>query len=111
MIITLALTMNGPLMILLGLMVALVAGAAGGYIMGNMLGKTKPETPLPTTVRLTRDLLAQTSTELEKASRKLTDAQRPELAGSAIVVSRRVEELSSAIGRLGRKARHEEGSL
>lgn len=110
MMMTLALTLNGPLVILMGIMIALVAGAVGGYLMGTQMGKTKPETPLPTTVRLTRDLLAQANGDLEKASRKLTDAQRPELAGSAIVVSRRLEELSSAVGKIGRKAAHQEGS-
>ena len=107
----LALTLNGPMMILMGIMVAAIAGAAGGYMVGTTLGKTPPETPLPTTVRLTRDLLANTCTDMEKASRKLGDARLPEHAGRATVLSRKLSELSTALGRLGKKAQHEEGSL
>lgn len=110
MITTLALTLGGPLMLLFGIMMAAVAGLAGGYLMGVNLGKTRPETPLPTTIRLTRDLLANTTGDLEKASKKLNEAQRPELAGSTLVLARRLSELSSALGRIGHKAKHEEGS-
>lgn len=110
MIHALALTLNGPMVLLMGIMVALVAGAAGGYIVGTSMGKTRPETPLPTTVRLTRDLLSATTTDLEKASRKLTESQKPEAAGRALVLSRRVAEISTALGRVGVKAKHEEGS-
>lgn len=110
MIHALALSLNGPMMLLMGIMVAAVAGAAGGYLLGTNIGKTPPETPLPTTVRLTRDILANTVTDMEKASRKLTEAQLPEHAGRATVLSRKVSELSSALGRLSRKAQQEEGS-
>lgn len=107
----LALTLGGPLMLLFGILMAVVLGAAGGYMVGTSFGRTRPETPLPTTLRITRERLQGSVGEIEKASRKLTSAQRGELAGHALVASKRVTDLSAALGRIGRKARHhEEGS-
>lgn len=102
----LALTLGGPLMLLFGIMVAAVLGAAGGFVVGSTMGRTKPETPLPTTVRLTRDQLAAACADLEKASKKLGSSHKSEESGSALVISRRISELSARLGRLGRQAQH-----
>lgn len=111
MTLVLALTLGGPLMLLFGIMVAAIVGAAGGFVFGTTTGRTKPETPLPTTLRLTRDQLAATCSDLEKASRKLSDARKSEESGAALVVARRIADLSAQLGRLDRKAQHrQEGS-
>lgn len=107
---TLALAVGGPLMLMLGIMIALLAGAAGGFVLGTQLGRASPATPLPTTIRLARDELAATVTRLEKASAKLNAAQRSDLAGAALVVGRRVTDVSSALGALGHKTKVEEGT-
>lgn len=106
----LALSMGGPLMLMFGILIALALGCAGGYVLGNHVGRTRPETPLPTTIRLTRENLAASCTHLEKASAKLNAAQRSEQAGAALVLARRLSELATQLGRIGHKARHEEGS-
>lgn len=105
----LALTLGGPLMLIFGIMVALVVGSAGGYVLGTSIGKTRPETPLPTTIRLTREQLASTCTHLEKASGKLNNAERSERAGAALVLERRLSELSSSLGTIGHKAKRSKG--
>lgn len=110
MIFILAMNMNDPLMLMFGIMVTAVLGCAAGYFVGTSLGATRAPTPLPTTVRVTRERLSSTISQLEKASTKLNEAQRSELAGTALVLSRRVGELSSALGSIGHKAKRQEGS-
>lgn len=110
MISILALTMGGPLMILFGILVAGAVGCAGGYVLGTSIGRTRPETPLPTTIRIARDALAATCTDIEKASRALGEARQAEAAGRALLLAERICELSSQLGRHGRKAKHEEAS-
>ena len=109
MITILAMSMGGPLMLLFGIMVALVVGAAGGYVLGTSIGKTKAETPLPTTIHLAREQLAATCTHLGKASGKLNDAERSERAGTLLVLERRLSELSSKLGAIGHKAKRSKG--
>lgn len=107
----LALTMDGPLMLMFGIVAAAVLGAAGGYVLGTRIGATSPGTPLPTTLRLTRESLASVTAQLEKASSKLNGAQHPELSGTALVLGRRVTDMASELGRIEQKAKHtREGS-
>ncbi|MHB8603769.1 MAG: hypothetical protein ACYDCK_00835 [Thermoplasmatota archaeon] len=90
-----------------GIMAAAAAGGVAGYFAGTTIGQTRPATPLHTTIRLTRDQLAATATQLEKASEKLNASQRGDLAGSALVVGRRITELTNSLGRLDHKAKKE----
>ena len=106
MISILAMTMGGPLMLLFGILAAAVLGCAGGFVIGTTMGRTRPSTPLPTTIRVTRETLATTCTQLEKASAKLNAAQKHELAGTALTLGRRIQELSAALGAVERKAKH-----
>lgn len=106
MIDTLALTMGGPLMLLFGIIAAAVLGCAAGFVMGTTMGRTRPATPLPTTLRVTRETLATTTTQLEKASARLNTARRSDLAGSALILGRRIAELSAGLGALERKTKH-----
>lgn len=107
----LALSMGDPLMLMFGIMIALALGCAGGYLLGTALGRTRPATPLPATVQATREHLASTCASLEKASTKLNAAHRSELAGTALVLARRLSDLSTQLGSIGHKARRQqEGS-
>ena len=107
----LALSMGGPLMLMFGIMIALALGCAAGYVLGTALGRTRPATPLPATIQLTREHLNSTGAHLEKASSKLNKAERSEMAGTALVLARRLADLSTQLGRIGHKARREqEGS-
>lgn len=109
--ISLALSMSDPLMLMFGIMIALGLGCAAGYVLGTAAGRTRPETPLPTTIQLTRDHLAAATGHLEKASAKLNAADRAEMAGGALVLARRLSEMSAKLGGIGHKARREqEGS-
>lgn len=109
--ITLALSMGSPLMLMFGILIALALGCAGGYVIGQALGRTRPETPLPATIQLTRENLASACNHLEKASTKLNAARRPESAGATLVVARRLSDLATQLGRIGHKAgRQQEGS-
>lgn len=110
MTIVLALSMGSPLMLMFGIMIALALGCAGGYVLGTALGRTRPETPLPNTIRITREHLSSTCTHLEKASAKLNAAERSEMAGNALVLARRLSEASTRLGGIGHKAkRSQEG--
>ena len=107
----LAMSMTDPLMLMFGILITAVLGCAAGFFLGTSMGATRPATPLPTTIQVTRERLTSTVTQLEKASTRLNEAQRSELAGTALVVSRRISELSSKLGSLGAKTRREqEGS-
>lgn len=111
MTLVLALSMGSPLMLMFGIMIALALGCAGGYVLGTALGRTRPETPLPNTLRVTREHLSSTCAHLEKASARLNAGQRSELAGGALVLSRRLSEISTKLGGIGHKARrNQEGS-
>lgn len=94
-------------MLMFGIMAAAAAGGAAGYVAGTTIGRTRPSTPLPTTIRLTRDQLAATCTQLEKASECLNASQRGDLAGTTLGVGKRVSELASALGQVGHKATRE----
>lgn len=107
MITVLAIELGDPLMLMFGIMAAAAAGGAAGYVFGIGLGRTRPSTPLPTTIKLTRDQIAAASQQVEKASQKLQASQRSELAGSALVVGRRLADMTSALGRIGHKASKE----
>lgn len=105
--ITLAMTMGDPLMVMFGILVAIAAGAGAGYVAGTSIGKTRPATPLPTTVKLTREQLASTCSQLEKASAKLNEAEQSELSGRALIVQKKLTELTTSLGRIGHKAKQE----
>lgn len=105
---TLALSMGGPLVLMFGILIALALGCGAGYVLGVSLGKTRPATPLPATVRLTREQLASTCAHLEKASAKLGAADRSELAGSALVLARRTSDLATQLGRIGHRAQRDQ---
>lgn len=108
MITILAMSMGGPLMLMFGITIALALGCAAGYLLGTALGRTRPATPLPTTVQVTREHLASTCAHLEKASARLNAAQRGELAGHALVLARRISDLGTQLGRIGHKARRQQ---
>ena len=111
MIPVLALDMGSPLMLMFGMVAAAVTGGVAGYVVGTTMGRTPPETPLPATIRLTRERLAAAVSDLEKASSTLNASRRGELAGTAMVLGRRVTEFSGHLGTIGHKAkRSKEGS-
>ena len=105
MITVLALDLSDPMTLMFGVMITVVLGCGAGYVLGTSLGKTGSNVELPTAIRLSRDRLASTSARLESASSTLTRSQRPELAGKALVLARRVSELSTALGSIEHKAK------
>jgi hypothetical protein len=98
---------NDPLMVMFGILASAAAGGGVGFVAGTTLGRTRPATPLPATIQLTRDQLAAACAQLDKASAKLGSAQQGELAGGANVVSKRLSQLAAALGRIGHKAKRE----
>lgn len=104
MIPVLAMDLGDPLMLMFGIMASAAGGGAAGYVFGLGLGRTRPSTPLPTTIKLTREQIAAASQQVEKASEKLQAADRSELAGSALVVGRRLSDMTASLGRIGHKA-------
>lgn len=100
-------TMSDPLMLMFGILAACAAGGVTGFVAGTTIGRTRASTPLPTTIRLTRDQLASTCAQLDKASAKLNDARHGELSGTALVVGRKLTEIAGELGRIGHKAKKE----
>lgn len=98
-------SMDDPLILLFGIMLAIAIGCGGGFVLGTTIGRTRPATPLATTLRLTREALASVSARLEKAAVKLSGAQRPEHAGTAVILGRRLAGFSQELGRIERKAK------
>jgi hypothetical protein len=105
-----AMNLSDPLMLMFGVLAAAAGGAATGYVAGTSIGRTRPATPLPTTIKVTRDQLAATCAQLDQASSKLNAAQRSDLAGHTLVMGRRISELATALGRVGHKAKQEGSS-
>lgn len=99
--------MDDPLMIMFGILVAIAVGAGAGFIAGSTIGRTRPATPLPTTVKLTREQLASTCSQLQAASAKLNAHERDELSGRALVLEKKLGELATSLGRIGHKAQKE----
>lgn len=111
MIPTLAIAIDSPLMQMFGFIAAGFAGAVGGYLLGTNLGSTGKSPPLAATVRRARERLASAATSLEKASAKLTSSGSSDLAGTPLVLSRRITEASAALGTVEHKTkRGREGS-
>lgn len=107
MIPALALNMTDPLPLMLGIIVTTVVGCGAGFVLGTSVGKTDGTSTLPSTIQQTRDRLSSARERLEKASTELNNAQRSDLAGSALVLARRISEVSTQLGRTQRKARQE----
>lgn len=105
----LAIDFDGPLMMMFGIAVTAAVGCAAGFVLGVTIGRAAPETPLGTSLRLTREQLASAVAQLEKASAKLNASDRSEDAGTAIVLGRRVSELSASLGTLQHKAQRAKG--
>lgn len=99
--------LGDPLTVMLGIVVAAALGGAFGFFAGTSLGRTRVETPLATTIELTREQLTASRLGVEKASDALARANANELAGSAMLVSRRLTELGTALARVGHKAKRE----
>ena len=102
-------SMDDPLILLFGIMLAIAVGCGGGFMLGTTIGRTRAATPLPTTLRLTRETLSSACVQLEKASMKLNATQLPEHAGTVTILGRRIAELSGELGRIERKAKHQRG--
>jgi hypothetical protein len=94
-------------MLMFGILASAAAGGAAGFLAGTTLGKTRPATPLPTTIKLTREQLASAVTELERAGDELNADAKSEHAGRAMVLTRRLQELTTSLGRIGHKAKQE----
>lgn len=105
MITTVALTLSGPMMTILAMLIAAVVGGAGGYALGTTVGRTAVPTPLPVTIRLAREGLASAAERLEAASKKLNGSARRDLAGSPLTLARRISEISNDLGRIEHKAK------
>lgn len=100
MIPVLAISLGGPMGLMFGVIVTAALGCAGGYVIGSALGRTSAGTPLSTTLRLSRERLASATAHLEKASTKLNVSRQADLAGSALVLRRRIADLSGQLGRI-----------
>lgn len=101
----LAIDMGGPLILLFGIIAAVALGCAAGYVMGTQMGRTRPATPLATSVHVVREALASATNRVEKASTKLGSTERGELAASAKAIARRLSELSTGLGSVERKSK------
>lgn len=96
--------LGGPLTMIFGVLLTAALGCGAGYAVGASLGRTPASTPLSTTARLARERLASVERHLEKAAARLAAANEPELAGSARLLVRRLEDASGDLGSVERKA-------
>lgn len=109
MMFVLALSLNSPMMLMFGIVAAAALGGAAGLAIGTTMGRTPPETPLSTTLRLTRERLASSVARIEKASSALNSAHKSDLAGTGLVLGRRLSEFSSRLGGIQHKSKRKQG--
>lgn len=102
--------MNDPMMLMFGILASAAAGGAAGFIAGTTIGKTRPATPLPATIERAREELGATCSQLDKASDRLASSKKHELAGGVRVLTKRIQEMTTALGRVGHKAKQEGGA-
>jgi hypothetical protein len=93
---------GAPLTLLFGIILTVVLGGAAGYFVGTLVGRTEGASDFAASLRLARERLVGAVGALERTAQGLDAAARADLAGSALVLRRKVEETANAIGTIER---------